>query len=218
MALSARYCREYFAYKADLRRNMASKTSSQPSPFLSQITLWWFKSMLLFSLNLLVKFLDVSDRCQYLLSCERTFCQLFFFSFLRGGDDRRVSLPPSCSVHLRLHRTDCALPSHSSLPAFLHGLLPPLSFTSLPSPHGICPSITLRFGISAGCVGKTCRSLLVIVRLSRVWISLNSLYGYSFSTRRVGGRKIFIAFVLFALASASIMCMSFEALQGLMSQ
>ena len=33
MALSARYRREYFAYKADLRRNMAPKPASKPSPF-----------------------------------------------------------------------------------------------------------------------------------------------------------------------------------------
>lgn len=137
--------------------------------------------MLLFSLNLLVKFLDVSIRRQYFLSCERPFASFFFFSSRGIG----VSLPPSCSVHLRLHHTDCALPS------LLPPCFPPWPASSfflhlITFPHGICPSITLCVGISTGCVGNMCWCLLVIVILSRVWLILHLLYSYSFSTHRRG--------------------------------
>lgn len=134
--------------------------------------------MLLFSLNLLVKFLDVSVRCQYFLSCQGPFASFFFF--------RRGSACFSSSILL------------SASPSAPHRLCPPLSllppcFLPWPAsssflhlitfPHGICPSITLCDGISTGCVGNTCWCWWYFFRFS---VILPLSYSYSFSTHRQG--------------------------------
>lgn len=110
----------------------------------------------------------------------------------------------------------------SASPSAPHRLCPPLSLSLSPPsllssmacfllflhlitfPHGICPSVTLRVGISTGCVGNTCWCIQVIATL---------FLNYSFRRQGRweaggGGRKIFIACFLFVLASASIICMS----------
>lgn len=89
--------------------------------------------MLLFSLNLLVKFLDVSVRCQYFPLLPETFCQFYLFIFF----------PRGIGVFLFLHPAQCisvcttpTVPSPLSPPSLLSSMA---CFLLFPSPHYLPP-------------------------------------------------------------------------------